>query len=248
VTQSLVADGVHFDASVWNAKYRPKEALEAYQTWLKSRRRASLERAVRLALPVVRNRIYKKFKFPVVRPGDIATEASYRVFMAMRKGQINGDKHTWFRRDLRKIVRLSVNDVYSFLKPVYLVHGHDFYRATVSHTEAVEYKIFMERDLPRLLKRYVIERLRFEGKRREACLYILDRLTRRVVVGRDTISREFGQPDPGFLCDYIVVMLRRGLYEYRDDICPNGVVNDWYDRFRQCMPAGWLETEPECQE
>ena len=60
---------------------------------------------------------------------------------------------------------------------------------------------------------WVMERIRFTGRTRDACLYVLDMELQRKYPSPVVLRDSYGAQNPSFIRDYVTVMCRRFLYE-----------------------------------
>jgi hypothetical protein len=78
----------------------------------------------------------------------------------------------------------------------------------------VENHIYLEQ-LPGYLRDLVVERFRFVGYELQACMYILDRLLTGSKIVVAYMKRVIGIKDPDFFISYVVVMIRKTIYDMK---------------------------------
>lgn len=107
-------------------------------------------------------------------------------------------------------------------------------------TEAdVDTKLFVE-GLPKLIARNVVPRIRFTGIKRRACLLILERFVTGKLLSQKMLIRYFKLPkqDVVFLLDYMLVQVRRFLYEIRSQLrSAGGAAGSWRELYEWVSPT-----------
>jgi len=204
------------------APFERAAAFEAFNHWQQTLAASALDQAVQLALPCVgfayrilflqQARIRKLD--PMTRDELLAGGAA-EVFERLRnKRDFVGDADAYERYLVATARRLMSGmcprpevldyDVSSLWHPM----------GRVRDIRDVEYQLLLEK-LPTLLWRYFRDQCRLVGSERHAAADVLRRMLSGRGLGLMRLKQQFRVLDPDFIVNYVLVLVRRFLYELR---------------------------------
>jgi len=211
-------------------------AYAAYEAWLRDDATELLHAAVERALPFVgiAYRCIVKARPPIAfLPDDERDEllslGVVEVFNRVRsRREITYDAAVGYERYLVSSARRAM-EAWQPLKPQIFDYAEMAQLPTVGRVERIrdiEMRLYLRR-LPAALLAYYRRHTRLTPP--EAGEYVLARLLRARPISLTHLARRFGLASPQFAVDHTVVLVRRCLYELRDEIEDGHVVEDWHD-------------------
>ena len=203
-------------------EYRPDKAYDdgaAFQTYLSYLDGKESSEDVLLALmPLIYSLISRKFRtIQDSHKDDLFSEAASKVWKAIDSKQVPDSLpevfytyavhaiNSGFSMALRKI-----DSPYTRID----VHSMPSVSSRFPTTQQIDAKIFLT-ELPDLIEKRIISTLRFRGKAREACRYILGQILKNKRVVNRVLRTRFGITNTNFYIEHVQVRLRLFLYEIR---------------------------------
>jgi hypothetical protein len=215
------------------SRYKPEEAYESYLAYDSSGTPEDLAQAVELALPVAGNLYQRRRYRRIARP--LLGAAATRYFRLIKKCEFKDGNPGLYR------AWLEITASHCFIAELWREHrvqkinvqaAYGYDAGKLLCQEDADVHMTLER-LPELLVGEVMANVRFDGSRRKACLYILDKMLRADPVSPNVLQTFFdvSAKDAPFLLDYMTVRLRIALQQLKEEAAPPPRWYGFYDSF-----------------
>ncbi len=226
------------------ATFNASEAFASYKKWLETGAQGDLEDAILKAIPLFGRVFWYKMHLGVglLTVSEYLSGVSYQLLLVMQRKLLPVDNEQAFTAYLAKVFRSSIGRQYSAARSdkvfsTWTSCAMPPQGRLVSQAD-VDAKMFIE-SLPKLIVTNVAPRIRFNGVRRRACLVILERYVTGKLISKRMIEKYFNLPkaEVVFLMDYVMVAVRRYLYEIRDDLRGvSGSAVHWRELYEWVLP------------
>jgi hypothetical protein len=116
---------------------------------------------------------------------------------------------TYFYTIIKRQLINTFNEIVSYERPKGCIKP-----ARMLYPQDVENHIYLNQ-LPGYIRDLVVDSFRFDGLELQACMYVLDRLLNGSKIVVAYMKRMIGVKDPEFFISYVVVMIRKTIYEMK---------------------------------
>lgn len=193
----------HKDFSVERAKALYQEYLDGKKEVLPQ----VLESIVPLVFMIIQERFYNLSDFD---RDDVYSITVHKMYEALKAGAI---PHQSFYYYLRTSIRHTILDCLPLLRQeVFPAEAASISKRFRTQRDA-ENSMFLH-EIVGLMRTDISAHIRFSGKTRDACLYVLDRLISQQRVVPLVLKNTYEVP-PQFITDYVIVLCRSYLHRVR---------------------------------
>lgn len=217
-------------------KYKPDQVYDdgaAFEAYLKFLDGKYTSESVLLGLmPLIYAIISRKFKgIQESHYDDLFGEAASKVWKAIENRNLPDSMPEVFYTYVIHAINSGVANALNRLDAPYTrldVRKMPPVSSRFATVQQVDAKIFLE-ELPQLIRKKLVPTLRFSGKARQACEYILDRVLANKRVVRRMLVTRFGIENPDFYIEHIQIRLRFFLYDVRNAFTDLPYEGDYID-------------------
>jgi len=217
-------------------EYRPDQVYDdgaAFQLYLEYLDGKETSETVLLRLmPLVYSMISRRFKgIQHAHKDDLFSEAATKVWKTVEDKKIPDSLPEVFYTYVIHAINSGLSIALRKLDPSYtrlMAHNMPPSSPRYPTVRQIDAKIFLE-ELPDLIRKRVLPTLRFDGRTREACCYVMDRILGNKRVVRRVLSTRFGINNPDFYIEHVQVRIRTFLYDVRDVFSDLTVEGDYLD-------------------
>jgi hypothetical protein len=209
---SLTKDRHHFDV----AKFQ-----STYKLYLKNKEtdygQVLLSDLISTCIPTIRWALSRFDHIEFDLEDEMVQVAALACWKALEQARLDPNKNPerWLQRlclwRMRNVVNRHGPQKFNFQAYGILFES---LVATLPSQKDVESRLFSDQ-LKRLASKQIESNLRFKGKKREACIFILNQILAGEVVLPKTIGDKFQISKPKFFVSYVRLRLRLYLYEFR---------------------------------
>jgi hypothetical protein len=207
--------------------WEQEEAYAAFDTYRANPTNELLDEAIVLALPIIRV-VYSTQKFKVTYMGDeddLISHAAYTITKAIPKmADKEIEKLNTHQKDMRYLFTCVVNAFYREYDVLHGKHNKLEDRIKATHTEPdtstvqniyeVEAELTLKR-IPKQLFSIAISYIRFEGKLRRVCVYILAQMIQGREIAKSVLQL-MGCDNRNFMVQYCTFILTRAFLLLRE--------------------------------
>jgi hypothetical protein len=206
--------------------WKQKDAYAAFDAYRADQTDAKLDEAIVLALPIIRV-VYSTQKFKVTYMGDeddLISHAAYTITKAIPKmADKEIEKLNSHQKYMRYLFTCVVNAFYREYDVLHGKHNKLQKRITEMHTEPetstvqniyeVEAELTLKR-LPKQLFGIAVSYVRFEGKMRRVCVYILAQMIQGREIAKSVLQL-MGCSNRNFMMEYCTFILTQAFLVLR---------------------------------
>ena len=218
------------------SNYRPDQVYDdgaTFQLYLGYLDGKETSETVLLGLmPLVYSLIARRFQgIQQAHKDDLFSEGATRVWKAIEEKKIPDSLPEVFYTYVIHAINSGLSIGLRKLDPSYTrLMAHNLPPSSLRYptVEQIDAKMFLD-ELPGLIRKRIVPTLRFRGKTREACCYIMDRILGNKRVVRRVLSTRFGIKNPDFYIEHVQVRVRSFLYDIRDVFSDLVLEGDYLD-------------------